>query len=1095
MTKKLRLESLQTSIRDGDNKALQNAVSIKPPGYFEDLLGSKEPGGDDVVARLSERLKNTDDRLSFSRHRLLDIDWDNILPESVYSEEIDLKYTKTFFEETWGMKPYSHRNISQVATKQRPIKYMPNSATNDQAIRKWDFRVATLREYIFLEYESQIYWIISNKPIDFVTQYEESWGLIDLVLLVKKGPPPPDRNEDRVIDIMDDTEEMLARLRRGATGFRPTFDHDWITVAFEDVYPQLVAYIEANVKIEDQMDPGALRNLVENEWAFEQPVPTETMFYKYPGSDTEKLWVVDKPAGDGKTREVPTGSAIHNGHMVVQDLEFTELATNEIVLIDTTSGRKYWMKFNELQSVKNVEIENTNDWDNIWINDVEEVVLLTKTDIETVPSVDDSSVSESIIIGRNEARVILEQYARLVAEKGLVSLLRGKYQGWLDKNSEPSAIAQINLNQQSEQLMSLALRDEEIAQNLNHLKATAADLGYELFLEDYKGDGNEEDYQPFKHQDKAPASIRDLKVVKPKAGSLYIKKTQSVEWKEKHTRKVQQRRRNGRTWLGRRKYKWVTVDVPYVEERKSSYVNFIPVDPGTEPWVEHKDRLESNGYMVHVLDQIQGEYVSSTGLALSEIVERCRVNEQYRKICVLFLPEYDHSFRAGVVITKYHVIKKPLPGIVPIGLPVVRVRENLSFRKTFAGVELGDLIKSMALAPGEKRSVSFRRKYERKVDSRRTTKNYLDIVDTSQDSFDVALENEVRYDSKDESSNTSGSSASVTGQYKGVSGALDLSDESSDSSSLNQFSKNFQSTAKKAARSYKKNIRDEATTSYRDIVSSENDESVTSEVENINQGSTLNILYHRLHNVYLCSLFVEDFQFQITHPIELVQGTGITTKQYFNRFQVEEFKWYLEEFSKPYERVGVEQTDVSREVFENLKGIVKSDYTENLKAVFSWEEEKSASFVDALESLTIGNEPLETYFIDSISNAIYADAVLGCNPATEPYSEAMRAARLNRERAEIRLVHSQASTLMPAGIFTEVAGYSFRASEIDGWIKVSVNEDLPEGDWTVLCAGVPHAKMMSGMRMISFSSQGLNEDDIASVRIVNLGQLLEIMPE
>ena len=1086
--------SLQTVTRESASAQLQPSLSVKPHGYFQTRPLEQQEFW-------KKRLIATDDRLPFQRHRLLDIEWSRLFPDDLSGREIELAYVRDHFEKRWGATPFGQGVLGDHVSVGSVMGHsLAGDAENRSIYANWPVYGPFYRDHAFLSREGEIYWLVAAQEIDFVSAYEETWTTrLQRVVRVKKTIRSEDlireAGKTRFRELPREPGVISPALPPVQPGQPPweryitqplPYSREFFTVepsaaAFAD----LIRYIDENVPAEDLVAVQEFRRRVEVEWNLVAQTP-DSMHFAYPRQDAPKLWV----ATDSNA---VTATPVMSGESKLFEpaIEFKEVEPGALIFVDPVSNRKYWMKPAEGQP--QLAVSSAETYEAAW-RAVDSVVLLTEAE---TPQPEDAATSHSLILGRNEARLILDRYSQLHSELKLLEILEAKYLEWLEREvpADAGALVALQRQQQADGYLQTATRKRAVVQALEELRSMASQLGYVLFLEDQPAE-----YKPYENEPKAPPQIKNLVVKGPKAGNLYWERVKTARWIEQHTRKEQRRKKNGRTWYGRRKYKWVTVDVPYTKQRKSTYTSWIPVTPGTEPWQEYRDWLLLQGKEVHVISRVGLDYVSDSGTSLDDVMERCRNDETYRQRCVLFLPEYDQSIQRGFVVTKYHAISKPLPGIVPMGLPLVRLREELSFRKTLIGNELGDLTRSISLAPGERRKITYKRSFERKVDTRRTVRNFIDIESSSEQTFEDVLENEIRYESKDSTSNTDRLNLRGEGQYMGAKGSIDLTEESTDSSELSQFSREFQKTARKAANRHKKQVKEDVEVSVSDVVTSENEEGYTSEVENINQGVTLNLLYYKLTNVYQAGLFLDDFSFQLTRPFELVQGTGMFPVYYKDRRSFRDLLTDLTDFAEPYRLVGVDPDLLVNAILAEVRRILSTEYPKlpsvELPGVTDSDDSQRASetlgsksLEELMATLQVRDAAVDHFIMDAPSEAFYMDALMGSNPATEPYSEAMRLAKLRREQAETGLVQAKATALSLAGEFMTVSGYAFVATQEGDEMKLRFDPAVPRGHWLVLHGDDPVGRLDPEQTEKSIPDDGYEVDRL---RVVELGRRLEI---
>ena len=143
---------------------------------------------------------------------------------------------------------------------------------------------------------------------------------------------------------------------------------------------------------------------------------------------------------------------------------------------------------------------------------------------------------------------------------------------------------------------------------------------------------------------------------------------------------------------------------------------------------------------VFVFELRNDDYIADDGTPLEAVMLRCGLDEAYRARCVLFLPDYELSLLGSRLLTGYTVIRAPMPGRSPVGFPELEVIEQLTYKTAWIRSEIGELVRSINLAPGERREITVTRTFEQESTSSTTTSSVFDL--TSSESTDLATEME-----------------------------------------------------------------------------------------------------------------------------------------------------------------------------------------------------------------------------------------------------------------------------------------------------------------------------------------------------------------
>lgn len=1116
---KLTLPSTQTEVRENSIRPLQEALSVHPNGHFEELLDNDEKSAFEEIVRQS------DDRFYFSRHRLLDIEWADKFPEQVNNEDITIAHLQDFFHRRWGYMPYSGTMVRDVQVVESIKGHSLYSDSEDKSIlASWALNDSSYENELFLEKGNEKYWLVCDPAGDLITAYEDTWAnRVKAVVRVKKKI----RSEDAGAEFSGGIVEIDPRLlsipaedpRNGFPSV-PQFSNRVVSSFSEIGLPQGVAHqgagtidladlyrgipfesdnLEALLKKmplmagDDLIEKDQLRAKIEDEngeWVVKKlPNENENAIFQYSREveAEKKLWYEPSERdSDYESIETKAVRSFFGGKMVLRKKKTElELPDKAVCLKDTVSGRIYWARGYE-GTVD--EIKTLKDYKAFW--DQIESLELCSIDV-------DEFFSSGMTLGRNEARLILEKFSDLDSRVNMLEILEKKYETWLDSvvPSDASVLSDAALKYYTDAFVSVSREKRVIDQQIQELAADAKNLGYTLIL------APEDPKTPFENEKYASEQERQIKTEKLERGFLYKTVVKTASWTEHHKRTELKRKSNGRRGrdvFGRRgakKYKWVPVEVPYTKDRKESYTDWIRVQVEDEPWVIYKESLSAKGKRVYVVEKAETGYITDNGEPLDAVMNRCLNSEKARLETVIFMPEYEETITRGSIITRYHVFERPLPGIIPVGLPVVRIKETLSFRKKLLGNEIGELVKSVNLAPGEKQKLTFSRSYKRTVDSTRTIKSYLDIETADSVDFDDMLEREARIETASSSEESGASESNLSGQYKGSSGGINLSENSTDSSSLSTFNRNFEKVAKKTSKKQKRIAKDDVEVRMSEVSTSENTETLESEVENINDGASLNLFYYQLFNTYASGLFLESLAFQITSPYELIQGTGIFGQRYRSQNEFGVFVKDLMEFASAYELAGVPvslivnsyMSEIIRTFNEEHKGLKLIDMLPPTTQKEGDDEKIYEPGSAIVGSIRILENPISVFVLQSLANAYYLDSLLGVNPATEPYSEAMRLEKVKREDSETRLINAKADSLGHRGGLVKIETPTFSVAEG----KIQFSGPIPNGNWVVLVDGEPIARTTGGDRSVRVDKEDLGNNS-AVIQVVETTRGLEL---
>lgn len=519
-----------------------------------------------------------------------------------------------------------------------------------------------------------------------------------------------------------------------------------------------------------------------------------------------------------------------------------------------------------------------------------------------------------------------------------------------------------------------------------------------------------------------------------------------------------------------------------------------------DPFSEEEEWLASRGFENFRFERVGRQYRTAGGIDLDEVMIRCEYDESFRRRCAVWLPVYEQKISKGLILTKYQIIKRPHMGIQPVRMPKVYFEETLTYRTSWAEAELGELVYTMNLAPGEDRTITVEQRTSRSVEDVRSTVSILDLTETDSQELSTEIEKEARTTSEQSSSNSW--SASASGSSGVFGGSVSAAGENKTSTS--QFARSFERIAKKAASNITRNTRQEVRSSSTAKTEVSRTEATTIKIKNINEGRTLNLLFYRLYNILNTGLHAEDLGFVSESGIEVVAGSGITIPtvlpvealpEAFVPFDIHRlpFKisavpgsaeysatylayWHLvirkfldllkDEYVRTDEHSGLlGKLDADdQQIFNDL-----IDAIEPQPAVALSESKLEAKVrgllqkLDALMTSLVTNAQLpETpplagkSKIRVASPGLYVDSLMGLRPATEPYSEEMRAQAVLMKSAEAEKERALAAYYRRMGGETaEAPSGSVIVDGVfnDGSIVFTSNLPLAPGPWGFLVDG------------------------------------------
>lgn len=474
------------------------------------------------------------------------------------------------------------------------------------------------------------------------------------------------------------------------------------------------------------------------------------------------------------------------------------------------------------------------------------------------------------------------------------SLLKGAVQAGLDLDE---------IERVQNKALQLKMAGYHIEKRIKRLIGQASELGYLLF------DAVQQ-----------KVTLPDGKEVNVEAGTLYRKYQRIAKWTTTETvshtiRKV----------LHVLFFK-IPVERTIAEtvQRQHSCVvdDYQVVDTSRDLLAEKVNKLRRQGLDVNVFRDTPQGYLSEDSVSLESVMEECGRSESVRQNCVVILPIYESSMSGERALVKYHVFKRPLPGVQPTAMPRLTMVESLSYRIAWQGTQLGELVSSLNLAPGESRTISMRKEYETETTVTETRSSVFDL--DRQESTDLAdeMENQVRREAEHSDETTMSLEAKVN--YGFVSATANASHGSKNS--LKNFSQGVNKIAKKSSQSVNRKQREEVSSTSTSRTKVSTYDETTAKVENINQGRTLNLMFYRLYNKFKSGLYVEGLKFQVLSSVEIIAGSGV---QRCSDYTFDDFAGMVDEFRDIALPVRVSQVDkylYLNNVLQTIDELIRNEY-------------------------------------------------------------------------------------------------------------------------------------------------------------------------
>jgi hypothetical protein len=603
--------------------------------------------------------------------------------------------------------------------------------------------------------------------------------------------------------------------------------------------------------------------------------------------------------------------------------------------------------------------------------------------------------------------IIYRQYRELVSLRPLGASLSANADKIAAKELD-AFLSVAEIENMTASYLNMKSLQTDIGLKLERLRDRARDLGYYLALE------------------KESISLPDGSTYELSAGELYQPFLTLFRWQTVLYRRILVREQG---WF--HSSSWV-LEIPYQVNHVQRISEYRKVIPDFDPWIEKERELSASGFTVFRFVRVGARYVTAQDEPIEQIVERCELDMDFGNRCAVMIPVYEQGLVSGEVLSRYLVILRPRRGTQPVHLPRLYIEEDLLFSTHFHSVEVGELVESINLAPGEEREIMIEKSTLTEQETRRTATSISDL--TESDRIDLASEMEREATASSERTATQSMSAKVGGSYGPISGSAEGG--SSSTQTTRQFARDLQKVANKASRSVTRQTRQEVKTETTLKTSVSTRQSTKITISNINEGRSLNLLFYQVYNVYKLSLRLERMTFTLLTGREIIAGTGIVLPEVYSLHQLSDVMRRMELSGFPIRpNANAHPGDSAAKAKEAYQKIIVAALLEALAEYKVGEADssdsiaidlsaidRSAPAMDQIEKLTRALNAIQ-YTGKSIappgntgdaqtlvvgSPGLYLDTFVGVRPGTEPYSENMRDLEFERGNAQVREINARA---------------------------------------------------------------------------------------
>lgn len=772
------------------------------------------------------------------------------------------------------------------------------------------------------------------------------------------------------------------------------------------------AEIVGDEQVTGAVSIAAIRDYFEKSWGF--PVDKEWM--KDPAHS-----LLDTGSGSWRVKQLETDKppSVYRPDFDTLDPEGkptpAQLLEGFVIRHGSGDNGRLYLLINDKKTLSPEHFKSYDMYNSAWTNEIDGVELVFETP-------EDAQLYHMDFAEIDLRPVLIQRkYEELKILHDFAVKVKNNVAGVTDKMISEIITTTLDadeLEQLQRKVLRLEIGEYDVQKRIERLASDAARLGYLLFVEKKS--------KEISYGDKSTT-------LEP--GKLYTTYKRTARWTELVPKNIQ-------VQVGWWIFKMTvtrTFKLPRIREQVVE--DYKVVDTSKDLYGETRSAMIKAGLQVYTFEQTPTGMVSTEGEPLQQIMDRCRYDEAFRRVCVVMLPVYEQSLTAERLVAKYAIYKRPLPGMVPTILPRLSLEESLTYRTAWIETQLGEMLNSINLAPGEERKVTITKRFEMETAVSRSSTSIFDISRAETSDLATEMENQTRQEQESSKNMQFSTKASVGwGPF-----SAEASASGGTNSSLKDMSQAISKVAKKAAKSVSSQNREEvsSTTTSRTTISN-TDETVAT-IQNINQGRSLNLMFYRLYNKYTGGLFLEGLGFDVIPSIEVIAGSGVYESRNYSLEElpglIADFKAARLPFAVKDEQRYTNQLLQSIETLLSREYAVSKDKGETARTSAEPQADVGAASIsvarlrfpapeagrvglmtgstDADGGLAELSETLRRVVIDSdepitpqelliAAPGLYLDAIVGSQPGTEPYSERMREQTVAQKMAEVALTRADA---------------------------------------------------------------------------------------
>lgn len=410
------------------------------------------------------------------------------------------------------------------------------------------------------------------------------------------------------------------------------------------------------------------------------------------------------------------------------------------------------------------------------------------------------------------------------------------------------------------------------------------------------------------------------------------------------------------------------------------------------------DRIEYTGLRnrnkeVHIFNYIDGEFWDQNGIPLKSLLRELEThtNENdgiLNQKKLFIIPQFSKSVSGEIVIDKYLAVHNPVAGRRTNIAPNIYIVETYKHAiEQVPGHWLGKLSHTTCLFPGETRKIKMTTssRFESSMSNNSSTKQTSGM--RQKEDVRSQVRNELEKENKSSQSNNWSANASAKAKWGSGSASASVSAGGSKTSSNSNIAKSLNDKVSEVLNDISSNNEVQFVTTTTSNFSENTSSESEIEIVNVNKGRSVNYKFFQILHKYVSKVVLDELKIVVEYNHEIIPGLDVVQTSVHGLVDLDTILPELIEEER-------------NAVKEQLLNFIKNRYKDSLVS----SDNKDDIEID--RNKAIAEE--ETYVN---SGAFYLDNEVSIMPATEDYVEQVRAAELDKYKAETQKILAESTAV------------------------------------------------------------------------------------